>query len=203
LRRQVASALAKRQTVGSTYRKLIIQTARPVFQDPYFSLNPRKTIRMIIELPLIAAGKIRKADRRHAVRDMIDWVGLPERVLEGYPSELSGGQRQRVTIARALITNPRLVICDEPTSALEISVQAQILSLLRDLQKGLGLSHLLISHNLDVVEYMPAESPVMQNGSIVESFDGIQLFHSPQHPYTQRLLASILPVRPPRRLPEK
>jgi len=158
---------------------------------------------MIIELPLIAAGKIRKADRRHAVRDMIDWVGLPERVLEGYPSELSGGQRQRVTIARALITNPRLVICDEPTSALEISVQAQILSLLRDLQKGLGLSHLLISHNLDVVEYMPAESPVMQNGSIVESFDGIQLFHSPQHPYTQRLLASILPVRPPRRLPEK
>jgi len=95
------------------------------------------------------------------------------------------------------------VICDEPTSALDVSVQAQIFNLLRDLQKDLGLSYLLISHNLDVVEYMPAESPVMQNGSIVESFDGIQLFRSPQHFYTQRLLASTLPVRPPRRLPKR
>ncbi len=174
---------------------------QPVFQDPYSSLNPRRRVRDIVALPLTARGLPRR-DIETRVVAMLGRVGLARELAGRYPVELSGGQRQRVAIARALVAEPKIVICDEPTSALDVSVQAQILNLLDDLRRDLGLSLILISHNLAVVEHMATRVAVMYLGRIVEEAPVDDLFRAPQHPYTQALLASVLTPEPGRGLPE-
>jgi len=169
---------------------------QPVFQDPYSSLNPRKAVGSIIALPLRVLGNADPSTWRRRVEEMMERVGLSRSLYENYPSQLSGGQRQRVAIARALINRPRLVICDEPTSALDVSVQSQILNLLQELRRDLGLTYLLISHNLAVVEHMATRVAVMYLGRIVEEADTDTLFRAPRHPYSEALLASVLTPEP-------
>ncbi|SDF50279.1 MULTISPECIES: ABC transporter ATP-binding protein [Thalassobaculum] len=173
-------------------RKQLAKRVQPIFQDPYSSLNPRKTIGNIITLPLYIHSIGDKADWRRKVEDIMDLCGLPKRAYDMYPSQLSGGQRQRVAIARALVMRPEIVICDEPTSALDVSVQAQILNLLLDLQKELGLTYVLISHNLAVVELIATKVAVMYLGRIVEEAEGQAFFAKQRHPYSEALLASVL-----------
>jgi peptide/nickel transport system ATP-binding protein len=178
-------------------RRAIAALVQPVFQDPYSSLNPRKSVGSIISLPLRLQGEGESAvRRRRRVEDMMERVGLSPRLYDNYPSQLSGGQRQRVAIARSLINRPRLVICDEPTSALDVSVQSQILNLLQELRRDLGLTYLLISHNLAVVDHMATRVAVMYLGRIVEEAETDALFRAPKHPYTQALLASVLTPEP-------
>jgi peptide/nickel transport system ATP-binding protein len=173
-----------------------------VFQDPYSSLNPRKTVGAIIGLPLRIHRIGEPGSWRREVEAMMARVGLPARLYDSYPNQLSGGQRQRVAIARALIARPELVICDEPTSALDVSVQSQILNLLQELRAELGLTYVLISHNLAVVAHMATRVAVMYLGRIVEAGETQRLFAAPRHPYTQALLASVLTPEPGRGLPE-
>ncbi|MCR9073473.1 MAG: ATP-binding cassette domain-containing protein [Alphaproteobacteria bacterium] len=173
-------------------RKELAKRVQPIFQDPYSSLNPRKTIGSIITLPLYIHKIGHESDRRRKVEDIMDLCGLPKRAYDMYPSQLSGGQRQRVAIARALVMRPEIVICDEPTSALDVSVQAQILNLLLDLRRELGLTYVLISHNLAVVELIASKVSVMYLGRIVEEAQGQDFFRDPRHPYSQALLASVL-----------
>ncbi len=177
-------------------RRDVARLVQPVFQDPYSSLNPRKSIGSIISLPLVVQGDSDSGQWRKRVEEMMELVGLARRLYDNYPSQLSGGQRQRVAIARALINRPRIVICDEPTSALDVSVQSQILNLLQDLRRELGLTYLLISHNLAVVEHMADRVAVMYLGRIVEEADTATLFESPKHPYTTALLQSVLTPEP-------
>ena len=177
-------------------RREIAALLQPVFQDPYSSLNPRKPIGSIIALPLRAQRDAQPALWRRRVETMMERVGLPARLYDQYPSQLSGGQRQRVAIARALINQPRLVICDEPTSALDVSVQSQILNLLEDLRRDLGLTYLLISHNLAVVEHIATRVAVMYLGRIVEEAATDQLFRATRHPYSKALLESVLTPEP-------
>ena len=184
------------QPISGLARREIARLVQPVFQDPYSSLNPRKSIGSIISLPLRIQGEGDALSHRRRVEDMMDLVGLARRLYDNYPSQLSGGQRQRVAIARALIDRPRMVICDEPTSALDVSVQSQILNLLQDLRRELGLTYLLISHNLAVVEHMADRVAVMYLGRIVEEADTDTLFRAPKHPYTQALLQSVLTPEP-------
>ncbi len=182
-----------------------IATARriqPIFQDPYSSLNPRKTIESIISLPLRVHRVGDTASQAKAVRDMMEHVGLPARLANVTPNQLSGGQRQRVAIARALIIKPELVICDEPTSALDVSVQSQILNLLQDLQREFGLTYLLITHNLAVVEHIATRVAVLYLGRIVEETDTQSLFSNPRHPYSRALLDSVLTPEPGLGLPK-
>jgi peptide/nickel transport system ATP-binding protein len=169
---------------------------QPIFLDPYSSLNPRKTVGSIISLPLRVHRVGEPGEWRGRVEAIMDLVGLARRFIDSYPNQLSGGQRQRVAIARALIMKPDVVICDEPTSALDVSVQSQILNLLQDLRQELGLTYLLISHNLAVVEHMATRVAVMYLGRIVEESDTDTLFRAPRHPYTQALLASVLTPEP-------
>src|SRR5262245_13090554 len=169
---------------GALPRREIASLIQPVFQDPYSSLNPRKSIGSIIALPLRVQGVSSSDTRRAKVVDMMERVGLARSLYDNYPSQLSGGQRQRVAIARALINHPRMVICDEPTSALDVSVQSQILNLLQDLRRDLGLTYLLISHNLAVVEHMATRVAVMYLGRIVEEAETARFFHAPLHPYS-------------------
>jgi peptide/nickel transport system ATP-binding protein len=183
-------------------RSAMARPVQPVFQDPYSSLNPRKTVGAIIGLPLRVHGIGRSSERRAQVEEMMDRVGLARRHFGAYPNQLSGGQRQRVAIARALVMRPELIICDEPTSALDVSVQSQILNLLQDLQRELGLTLLLISHNLAIVQHMATRVAVMYLGRIVEEADTVSLFRSPRHPYTQALLTSILTPEPDLGAPE-
>jgi len=177
-------------------RAAMARQVQPVFQDPYSSLNPRKTVGSIIGLPLRVHRIGEPAQWRARVEETMDRVGLAHRFVGAYPGQLSGGQRQRVAIARALIMKPEVLICDEPTSALDVSVQSQILNLLQDLHKELGLTLLLISHNLAVVEHMATRVAVMYLGRLVEGADTVSLFRTPRHPYTQALLASILTPQP-------
>ena len=183
-------------------RRNVAALLQPVFQDPYSSLNPRKSIGTIITLPLRIHGAPQPATWRARVEAMMERVGLSPALYDNYPSQLSGGQRQRVAIARALINEPRMVICDEPTSALDVSVQSQILNLLQDLRRDLGLTYLLISHNLAVVEHMATRVAVMYLGRIVEEANTEQLFRAPRHPYTQALLASVLTPEPGLGIPD-
>jgi peptide/nickel transport system ATP-binding protein len=183
-------------------RAALARRIQPVFQDPYASLNPRKTVGTIIGLPLAVHGSGNSEQRRGQVQAMMDLVGLPARLLSAYPGQLSGGQRQRVAIARALIMRPEIVICDEPTSALDVSVQSQILNLLQDLQRELGLTYILISHNLAVVEHMATRVAVMYLGRIVEENETEALFRAPRHPYTKALLMSVLTPEPGRGVPD-
>ena len=183
-------------------RVTVARTVQPIFQDPYSSLNPRKTIGSIIMLPLRVQGDPDPSSWRRRTEEIMELVGLSRRLFNSYPNQLSGGQRQRVAIARALINRPKMVICDEPTSALDVSVQSQILNLLQDLRAELGLTYLLISHNLAVVEHIATRVAVMYLGRIVEQTDTGSLFDSPRHPYTQALLGSVLTPDPGKGVPD-
>jgi ABC-type oligopeptide transport system ATPase subunit len=162
-----------------------------VFQDPYSSLNPRMRARQIVEEPLIIHRIGRRAERRARVAELFDLVGLNPAHLERYPHEFSGGQRQRIGLARALALNPSFLILDEPVSALDVSVQAQVVNLLMDLQQRLRLTYLFIAHDLRLVEHICNRVAVMYLGKIVEVGPTASLFAAPQHPYTKALLSAI------------
>jgi peptide/nickel transport system ATP-binding protein len=167
-----------------------------VFQDPFGSLDPRRTVLQTVAEPLAVLHGAGKAEQRDKAREALDAVGLSAADLTKYPHEFSGGQRQRIAIARALITRPKLIVADEPVSALDVSVQAQVLNLMQDLQERLGLSYLFISHDLAVVDLVCDHVLVLQHGRIVEQGNPDQLFHAPQHPYTRQLLAAVPAMKP-------
>ncbi len=167
------------------------QRIQYIFQDPFGSLNPRMTLLNILSEPLQIHGIGEPAYQRELVMELVDLVGLDPRHLNRYPHSFSGGQRQRIGIARALILQPELLICDEPVSALDVSVQAQVLNLLKDLQKVFDLTYLFISHDLAVVKYLADRIAVMCQGNLVEVAPGAELFRAPRHPYTRALLASV------------
>ena len=170
-----------------------------VFQDPFGSLNPRQTIGRILEEPvLINCPDVSKSDRQQQARDMLSMVGLRPEHYDRYPHMFSGGQRQRIAVARALMLNPRILVLDEPVSALDLSIQSQILNLLVELQERLNLAYLFISHDLSVVKHMADEVMVMYLGRVVESGSSEEVFGAPRHPYTQALL-SATPVADPTR----
>lgn len=162
-----------------------------IFQDPYSSLNPRMTVRELICAPLDVFAMGSKEEKEARVIEIMDKVGLPLEFMNRYPHEFSGGQRQRIVIARALVLNPRFVVCDEPVSALDVSVRAQVLNLMMDLQKELDLTYLFISHDLSVVKYVSDRIAVMYLGRIVEIATKDELYNNPQHPYTKALLSAI------------
>jgi oligopeptide/dipeptide ABC transporter ATP-binding protein len=176
-----------------SYRRQV----QAVFQDPYSSLSPRMRVRDIILEPLVATGGIREvADPRGLVRELLGQVGLDPHAGDLYPHEFSGGQRQRIAVARALAVRPRVIVLDEPVSALDVSIRSQLLNLLKDLQARLGLSYILIAHDLSVVQYMSDEIAVMYLGKVVEHGGSDALCENPQHPYTQALLSAVLDPNP-------
>jgi oligopeptide transport system ATP-binding protein len=162
-----------------------------IFQDPFSSLDPRMTVASIVSEPLIVHERMSPRDRTIRVGELLERVGLSSGYMNRYPHEFSGGQRQRIGIARALASKPEIIICDEPVSALDVSIQAQILNLLRDLQQELGIAYLFIAHNLAVVEHFADRVAVMYLGKIVESAGSGTLYSSPVHPYTKALLSAV------------
>jgi peptide/nickel transport system ATP-binding protein len=170
--------------------------AQIIFQDPYASLNPRMTVSQILTEPLALHDLVPSAHRRERVEELLRLVGLEPRFARRYPHEFSGGQRQRIAIARALAVEPKLVICDEPVSALDVSIRSQILNLLRDLQDRLGLAYIFVSHDLAVVKHIADRVAVMNLGVIVETAEAQALFAAPRHPYSRALLSAIPVPRP-------
>ncbi|MEO5672380.1 MAG: ATP-binding cassette domain-containing protein [Ramlibacter sp.] len=170
-----------------------------VFQDPYGSLDPRQTIERIVTEPLAAQGDTGREERHKRAVDTLASVGLRANDLAKYPHEFSGGQRQRIAIARALITRPRLIVADEPVSALDVSVQAQVLNLMQDLQTEFGITYMLISHDLAVVHHLCDDVAVLWQGRIVEQGPPERLFHAAEHPYTRALLEAVPKAEPARR----
>ncbi|MDC3415826.1 ABC transporter ATP-binding protein [Aquibacillus salsiterrae] len=172
-----------------------------IFQDPYASLNPRMTVKEIIEEPL-RTYKEKQAERSKRVQTLLDAVGIPESYKNRYPHEFSGGQRQRIGIARSLALNPKFIVADEPVAALDVSIQAQVLNLMKDLQDEFGFTYLFIAHDLSVVNYISDRIGVMYLGKMVELADSDKLYNNPVHPYTQALLSAI-PVPDPTRKKER
>ena len=185
-------------TLSPDERRRLTRDVQMVFQDPFASLNPRKRIRQILEVPFEVHAMATGAEREARIRELVDLVGLVPEHLDRWPHELSGGQRQRVGIARALALQPKVVVLDEPLSALDMSIQSQVLNLLVDLQERLGLSYVFISHDLSIVEYLCDTVAVMYLGRVVETAPARALFAGPRHPYTQALLAAV-PDPVPRR----
>lgn len=178
-------------------RRALASSIQVVFQDPYGSLNPAMTVGDILAEPLTASGTGRR-QARATVAEMLERVKLPATVVDRYPKEFSGGQRQRIAIARALVRKPRLIVCDEPVSALDLTTQATIIDLLLELQRDTGVSYLFVSHDLGVVRRICHRVAVMYRGEIVETGDGEQVTREPQHPYSQRLLMAS-PIADPER----
>ena len=162
-----------------------------IFQDPFGSLNPRLTVGQMLEEVLLVHGIARGNAARKRIEELLDLVGLNREYFNRYPHEFSGGQRQRIGIARALAVNPKFIICDEPVSALDVSIQSQIINLLKDLQRDLGLTYFFIAHDLSVVQYISDRVAVMYLGKIVEIADSTELYANPRHPYTKALLSAI------------
>jgi len=190
------------QQLDAAGRRHYRKSVQAVFQDPYASLNPRMRVDAIIAEPLVTNESLAAAEVRGRVLRLLDLVGLPARAADLFPHEFSGGQRQRIAIARALALSPKLVVLDEPVSALDVSIRAQILNLLRDLQAELGLSYLFIAHDLAAVAHMSHTIVVMYLGKIVECGDARTLVRAPKHPYTEALFSAALPSHPDERREE-
>lgn len=173
------------------------RSIRMIFQDPYASLNPRMTLLEIVGAPLRAMGLAKGKELEDRVADMLTLVGLRPEYMRRYPHAFSGGQRQRIGVARALAPQPKFVVCDEPVSALDVSVQAQILNLLRDLQESMGLTYMFVAHDMSVVAHICDRVSVMYVGKLVEMAETAELFSSPKHPYTEALMSAI-PIPDPR-----
>ncbi len=173
------------------YLKQFREQVQMVFQDPYSSLDPRQTLKTIVERPLKLHTNLKKKERLERIVEILNQVGLDAGQLYRYPHEFSGGQRQRIAVARALAVGPRMIVCDEPVSALDVSVQAQILNLLKKLQEDLHLAYLFVAHDLNVVRHISDDVAVIYMGRIVENAPAEELFTNPVHPYTRALLASM------------
>ena len=171
--------------------KILREKMQIIFQDPYSSLNPRMSVSETIMEPLILQGKLGKAEMRAHVKDLMDTVGLAARFENSFPHELDGGRRQRIGIARALALRPKFIVCDEPVSALDVSIQAQIINLMLDLQDERGIAYMFVTHDLAVVKYISDDIMVMYLGQMVEKAPAEALFQKPMHPYTQALLSAI------------
>jgi peptide/nickel transport system ATP-binding protein/oligopeptide transport system ATP-binding protein len=189
-------------TMGRNDLRELRKEMQIVFQDPYSSLNPRMTVGTIVGEPMLVHGQGTRRAREARVRDLLETVGFNPSFTNRYPHEFSGGQRQRIGIARALALNPRLIVCDEPVSALDVSIQAQILNLLKDLQRDLGLAYLFVAHDLAVVRTMSDQIAVMNKGKLVEIGKAEDVYTSPREDYTKALLAAV-PVPDPRRMRER
>jgi peptide/nickel transport system ATP-binding protein len=188
-----------REIAGLSRRRMrpLRREMQMVFQDPYASLNPRKRVGEIVGEPLRLQGEASGSERRRRVQELLDRVGLSPEYHDRYPHEFSGGQRQRIGIARALALRPKLIVADEPVSALDVSIRAQIVNLLDDLQDELGLTYLLVAHDIGVVRHISDRIAVMHDGKIVEQGDADRVCDRPSHPYTRKLLAAV-PVPDPR-----
>jgi peptide/nickel transport system ATP-binding protein len=178
-------------TVSKAKLRQLREKMQIIFQDPFSSLNPRQTISQTIGEPLVIKGGLSREQISRRVSQLMETVGLAERLVNAYPHELDGGRRQRVGVARALALSPQFIVCDEPVSALDVSIQAQIINLMMDLQEQLGLSYIFITHDLSVVRFISHEILVMYLGKMIEKAASKELFEHPLHPYTQALLAAV------------
>lgn len=177
--------------VNNRKLKKLREDMQIIFQDPYSSLNPRMTVEETLREPLYLSGKYKKSELDAQVTRLMDLVGIAKRLRLSYPHEMDGGRRQRVCIGRALAMNPKFIVCDEPVSALDVSIQAQVLNLLQDLQEGCGLTYMFVTHDLSVVHHVSDEISVMYLGQLVETSTTEDIFKKPLHPYTQALLSAI------------
>jgi oligopeptide transport system ATP-binding protein len=182
--------------MSKTELRKVRRDIQMVFQDPYASLNPRHTVEQILEEPLIVHGIGTKEERRKRVREMLEVVGLSSYHAKRYPHQFSGGQRQRIGIAKALMTKPKLIIADEPVSALDVSIQAQVLNLMKDIQREFQLTYIFIAHDLGVVRHISDRVGVMYLGRLIELAESEELYEDPKHPYTKALLSAV-PVPDP------